>query len=230
MFELSSKARAALADPRFRPKRYDLIEKIRERGVEDLEILHLFDSVPRHLFLPEATWTRGYLDGPLPIGFGQTASQPSLQAYYLNVLRPEMGETVLEIGTGCGYLTALLALMTDRVYSIERVRDLSVRARHALDDVGIHNVALLVGDGTIGWRKYAPFDVIVVSAASPGIPDALVEQLSVGGRMLIPVGSMEEQRLVLVTKTESGEIEQTSLDRCTFVPLIGRFAWPANPE
>jgi len=202
-----------------------LIEEIRSHGIEDLEILQLFDQVPRHLFLPEGIWPRAYEDAPIPIGYHQTASQPSLQAYYLTLLRPDRNEKVLEIGTGSGYLTALLALMADRVYSVERVRELSQRARKALDALALKNVALLVGDGTIGWRKYAPFDVVVVSAAAPSIPPALVDQLGERGRMLIPLGSKDAQELVLVRKDGFIVTEEVVKGDCTFVPLLGRFAW-----
>ncbi len=215
----------ALADTRYAGYRRKLIEDIRARGVEDLEILQLFDRVPRHIFLPEGVRPRAYEDGPIPIGFGQTASQPSLQAHYLSILRPGPDDKVLEIGTGCGYLTALLCLMADRVYSVERVRELSQRARKALDAFGVKNTALLVGDGTIGWRKYAPFDVIVVSAASPSVPQALVDQLGDGGRMLIPVGSKDTQELRLVQKTGFAVTEEVVGSEVTFVPLLGRFAW-----
>lgn len=215
-----------LGDHRFVGYRRKLIEDIRARGIDDLETLQMFDRVPRHLFLPEGVWPRAYEDAPIPIGFGQTASQPSLQAYYLSLLEPTSKEKVLEVGTGSGYLTALLALIADRVYSIERVRELSQRARTALDSMGVKNVALLVGDGTIGWRKYQPFDVIVVSAASPSVPSALVDQLADEGRMLIPVGSRESQDLVLVRKTGFLVTEEVVKGECTFVPLLGRFAWP----
>ena len=215
----------ALDDTRFVGYRRKLIEDIRARGVDDLETLQLFDMVPRHLFLPEGVWPRAYEDAPVPIGFGQTASQPSLQAYYLSLLRPRSDEKTLEIGTGSGYLTALLSLMSDRVYSVERVRKLSQRARLALDELAVQNVALLVGDGTIGWRKYEPFDVIVVSAASPSVPSALVDQLGDGGRMLIPVGSRESQDLVLVRRTGFAVTEEVVKGECKFVPLLGRFAW-----
>jgi len=214
-----------LADARYAGYRRKLIEEIRSRGVDDLEILQLFDRVPRHVFLPEGVQPRAYEDGAIPIGFGQTASQPSLQAHYLSILRPGPDDKVLEIGTGCGFLTALLCLMADRVYSVERVRELSVRARQALDAFGVNNAALLVGDGTIGWRKYAPFDVIVVSAASPSVPQALVDQLADGGRMLIPVGSRDIQELILVQKTGFAVTEEPVGGEVKFVPLLGRFAW-----
>jgi protein-L-isoaspartate(D-aspartate) O-methyltransferase len=215
----------ALGDVRFAGYRRKLIEDIRARGVDDLEILELFDRVPRHVFLPDGVQPRAYEDAPIPIGFGQTASQPSLQAYYLSILRPGPNDKVLEIGTGCGYLTALLSLMADRVYSIERVRELSQRARKALDAFGVKNAALLVGDGTIGWRKYAPFDVIVVSAAGPSVPQTLVDQLDDGGRMLIPVGGRDTQDLTLVRRTGFAVTEETVGGAVKFVPLLGRFAW-----
>lgn len=214
-----------LGDVRYAGYRRKLIEDIRARGVEDLEILQLFDRVPRHIFLPEGVQPRAYEDKAIPIGYGQTASQPSLQAFYLSILRPTEEDKVLEIGTGCGYLTAILALMADRVYSVERVRELSKRARKALDAFGVKNAALLVGDGTIGWRKYAPFDVIVVSAASPSVPKALVDQLADGGRMLIPVGSRDIQELILVRRTGFAVTEEAVGGEVKFVPLLGRFAW-----
>lgn len=218
-----------LEEPRFIGYRRRLIEEIRSRGIEDLEILQLFDRVPRHLFVPEGVWPRAYEDAPIPIGYGQTASQPSLQARYLSVLRPGPDDRVLEVGTGSGYFTALLALMADRVYSVERVRALSRRAREALDRLELRNVALLVGDGSIGWRKYAPFQVITVAAASPGIPPALVDQLADPGRMLIPVGSRDEQELLLVRKEEGEVTEEVALEEVTFVPLLGTFAWTEEP-
>lgn len=212
-------------DVRFVSSRRRLIEEIRNRGIEELEILQLFDRVPRHLFLPEGIRHRAYEDSALPIGYGQTASQPSLQALTLSILRPGPGDRVLEIGTGSGYQTALLALAAERVYSVERVRELSGRARDALDQLRLPNVALLVGDGTIGWRKYAPFQVVVVSAASPSVPPALVEQMADPGRMLIPVGGREHQELILVRK-EGGRVTQEVVeDRVAFVPLLGRFGW-----
>ena len=205
--------------------RRKLIEEIRGHGVSDLGILQLFDRVPRHDFLPEGVQPRAYEDAPIPIGFGQTASQPSLQALYLSILSPTADDVVLEIGTGCGFLTALLCLVADRVYSIERVRELSQRSRRALDQFGVKNAALLVGDGAIGWKKYAPFDVIVVSAASPSVPEALVDQLADGGRMLIPIGTRDAQELMLVQKTGFAVTQEIVAGEVTFVPLLSRFAW-----
>jgi len=215
-----------MSDYRFTAQRGALIEEIRGRGVTDLELLRLFDLVPRHLFLPEGVWNRAYEDAPLPIGYGQTASQPSLQARSLQALNPGSEDRVLEIGTGSGFFTALLARLSDRVFSVERIRELSLRARKALDGLEIRNVALLVGDGSIGWRKYAPFDVITVAAASPSVPSALVDQLAPGGRLLLPVGTREAQDMVLVTRDAGGDLHQeVAIPDCTFVPLLGRYGW-----
>lgn len=209
---------------RFVAQRRALIERLQERGIHDLEILRAFDLVPRHEFLPQAVWHRAYEDAPVPIGFGQTASQPSLQALYMQLLDLQPADRVLEIGTGSGFQTAVLAHLVDRVYSVERIRELSVRARPILDRMRISNVALLVGDGTIGWSRYAPYDAILVAAGAPEIPQPLMEQLAIGGRMLTPVGTRDMQRLVLVERTPDGFETEEVLD-CTFVPLLGRFGW-----
>ncbi len=213
-----------VSDLRYERLRRELIEAIREKGIEDLEVLRAFDQVPRHLFLPEAVHHRAYEDAPLPIGYQQTASQPSLQALYLQTLRLQPKEKVLEIGTGSGFQTALLAQLAANVYSIERVRELSVRARAVLDQLRIANVALLVGDGTIGWSKYAPYDAILVTAGAPTPPPALLEQLAPGGRMLIPVGGRDLQVLRLYRRGEGG-FQHEDVTPCAFVPLVGRFGW-----
>ena len=210
---------------RYERQRHQLIETIRERGIADLAVLQAFDRVPRHLFVPEAVQHRAYEDAAIPIGFGQTASQPSLQALYLQVLQLQPTDRVLEIGTGSGYQTALLAQLAGHVYSIERVPELSARARAALDRLRITNVALLVGDGTVGWSRYAPYDAILVAAAAPSIPPALVEQLAPDGRQLIPLGDRDEQVLTEVRRDAEGRITQRPITRCTFVPLLGRFGW-----
>ncbi|MGH7480812.1 MAG: protein-L-isoaspartate(D-aspartate) O-methyltransferase [Longimicrobiales bacterium] len=205
-------------------QRRHLIEAVREQGIDDLEILQVFDKVPRHLFLPESVHHRAYEDAPLPIGFGQTATQPSLQALYLKLLRLNSRDRVLEVGTGSGYQTALLAHLAGHVYSIERVRAHSVRARQVLDQLRIPNVALLVGDGTVGWSRYAPYDAVLVAAAAPDVPPALLDQLAEGGRLLIPIGQREEQVLTMFRRTED-RIEREEHGRCTFLPLVGRFGW-----
>ena len=214
----------ALNDRRHERARRQLIETIGERGIHDLAVLRAFDLVPRHIFLPAAAQHRAYEDAPIPIGFGQTASQPSLQALYMQLLDLQPADKVLEVGTGTGFQTAVLAQLAGHVYSVERIRELSTRARTIIDALRIPNVALLTGDGTIGWSKYAPYDAILVAAAAPGVPDALVDQLAPGGRMLIPVGDRTEQKLTLVRKTPTG-IESQDVANVTFVPLIGRFGW-----
>jgi protein-L-isoaspartate(D-aspartate) O-methyltransferase len=214
----------ALSGRRYERQRRQLIETISERGITDLEILRLFDLVPRHQFVPDSVMHRAYEDAPLPIGFGQTASQPSLQALYLQVLRIGANDKVLEIGTGSGYQTALLAHLAGHVYSVERIRELSIRARAALDAMRLSNVALLVGDGTIGWSRYAPYDAILVAAAAPSAPQTLIDQLAPGGRMLIPIGDRNTQTLTLFEKSEEG-IRTENITACAFVPLLGRFGW-----
>jgi protein-L-isoaspartate(D-aspartate) O-methyltransferase len=217
----------ALTDRRFERQRRQLIETIRERGIDDLEVLRAFDLVPRHSFVPEASRHRAYEDTALPIGYGQTASQPSLQALYLQTLRIQPTDRVLEVGTGTGFQTALLAQLAAHVYSIERIRELSIRARQLLDELRISNVALLVGDGTIGWSRYAPYDAILVAAGAPSTPQALLDQLTDGGRMLIPIGDRHQQQLTLLRKTAAG-VTTEEVGRCIFVPLLGRFGWPAE--
>lgn len=213
-----------LNDRRFERQRRQLIEAIADQGIDDLEVLRAFDLVPRHLFVPESVQHRAYEDAPLPIGFQQTASQPSLQALYLKLLKLQPTDRVLEIGTGSGYQTALLGHLAGHVYSIERIRELSQRARAVIDQLRIPNVALLVGDGTIGWSRYAPYDAILVGAGAPSVPQALIDQLSMGGRMLIPIGTLDEQQLTMVRKTEEG-ITTEEVARCIFVPLLGKYGW-----
>ena len=202
-----------------------LIETMQDRGIHDLAVLEAFSRVPRHAFVPEAVRHRAYDDAPVPIGFGQTASQPSLQALYMQRLGIEPKHRILEVGTGSGYQTAVLAILGGQVYSIERIAALSQRARKALDEMRLSNVALMVGDGTLGWGKFAPYDRILVAAGSPSVPQALVDQLAPDGAMAIPVGDREMQTLEIVRKDEQGRIELESVTECTFVPLVGRFAW-----
>jgi protein-L-isoaspartate(D-aspartate) O-methyltransferase len=203
-----------------------LVEALQEKGVRDLSVLRAFDLTPRHLFVPTGMRHRAYEDSALPIGNGQTISQPSTHARYLELLGLTGKERVLEIGTGSGYQTVLLSHLASQVFSIERVGTLVTKARDAIRAAGASNVSLLSGDGTLGWREYAPYDAILVTAGSPSIPTPLAEQLSEGGRMLIPIGDREEQILTLVTK-RGEELERRDIGAARFVPLIGKYGWPA---
>lgn len=211
-------------DPEFRGARRRLVETIRARGINDLAVLRAFEMTPRHLFVPTGIWHRAYEDQPLPIGSGQTISQPSIHAKYLELLRLQGREKVLEIGTGSGYQTVLLAHLVAQVFSIERIAPLLEQARQNIQRAGVRNVSLLLGDGTIGWRQYAPYDAILVSAASPRVPDPLVEQLAEGGKLLIPLGGMEEQELVMFTK-QGDQLVREAILPVRFVPLLGMHGW-----
>jgi protein-L-isoaspartate(D-aspartate) O-methyltransferase len=199
--------------------RVRLVETLRARGVRDLTVLRAFAQVPRHLFVPEAVRHRAYEDAALPIGNGQTISQPYTQARYLEALRLTGRERVLEVGTGSGYQTALLAAVAAQVFTIERVRDLAERAQQALRQAGAA-VSLLVGDGTLGWSAYAPYDAILVAAGGPEVPPPLLEQLAPGGRLLIPLGERGAQTLTLVER-RGGELRRTPIGDARFVPLLG---------
>lgn len=197
-----------------------LIEELQTKGISDLAVLRAFDEVPRHFFVPSGVRHRAYEDAPLPIGHGQTISQPWVHARYLELLGLTGRERVLEIGTGSGFQTALLTRLAAQVFSIERIPALAQEARDALAECGIRSVVQRVGDGSLGWPEFAPYDAILVGAASPEVPRPLVEQLAIGGQLLVPIGGREEQVLVRVRRTEAGQ-ERTSLDAMRFVPLIG---------
>ena len=201
-----------------------LVETLRRKGVRDLSVLRAIQMVPRHLFVPESVRHRAYDDVALPIGSGQTISQPYVQARYLELIALTGQEKVLEIGTGSGYQTALLALVASMVFSVERVAALAQSARSALAAAGVRNVTVLVGDGTLGWRPFAPYDAILVSAASPEVPAPLVEQLAPGGRMVIPLGDRASQTLTLVERHGDGVRTSTVAD-VRFVPLVGEFGF-----
>ena len=198
-----------------------LVETLQAKGIHDLGVLRAVSLVPRHRFVPEGVKHRAYEDAALPIGGGQTISQPWVQARYIEVLGLTGKEKVLEIGTGSGYQTALLAVLADRVFSVERVPELTREARKIMLELGIKNVTIMGGDGTLGWRPYAPYDAILVAAASPEAPRPLLEQLAVGGRLVIPIGDREKQVLHLMTRRDQGNYETTTLDEVRFVPLIG---------
>jgi len=201
-----------------------LLEELRDRGVRDLAVLRAFDLTPRHLFVPSGLQHRAYADTPLPIGNGQTISQPSVHGRALELLRFGGSERVLEIGTGSGYQTVLLAHLAAHVFSVERIAALLDQAREVIRACGVANVTLLLGDGTYGWRAHAPYDAVVVSAAAPAVPQPLLDQLADGGRLIAPLGGRNEQRLVLITKR--GEtFERQAFDPVRFVPLLGDHGW-----
>ncbi len=216
---------ARAVEPGFSGARRRLIETLQDKGIKDLAVLRAIDMVPRHKFVPESTRHRAYEDAALPIGAGQTISQPYVHARALELLQLTGSERVLEIGTGSAYQTALLAELAAQVFSIERVSTLLERARALLGELGVRNVSLLLGDGTLGWSNYAPFDGIVVGAGAPHVPPALEAQLAEGGRLLLPIGDRDEQVLAVFTK-RGGQLERRDITPVRFVPLIGAGGWP----
>lgn len=213
-------------EPDFRGPRRRLIESLQANGISDLAVLRAIDEVPRHLFVPTGVRHRAYEDSSLPIGNGQTISQPSVHARYLQELRLTGRERVLEIGTGSAYQTALLSKLVEQVFSIERVGTLMDRSREILQRTGARNVSLLLGDGTLGWSSYGPYDAILVSAAAPKVPQPLADQLAEGGRLLVPLGGREEQVLAVITKRGT-ELERRDIGPVRFVPLVGKYGWPS---
>jgi protein-L-isoaspartate(D-aspartate) O-methyltransferase len=204
-----------------------LVEALREKGIHDLAVLRAVATVPRHRFVPESVRHRAYEDSALPIAAGQTISQPFVQARSLEMLRLTGRERVLEVGAGSGYQTALLAMIAGNVIAVERVPALVTSAKAVLNELGIRNVTVVLGDGTLGWRSLAPFDAIVVAAASPEVPEPLIEQLAPGGRMVIPLGNRDSQTLTLVEKGSS-RITQMPVGDVRFVPLLGEFGFGAD--
>jgi len=198
-----------------------LVQRLREEGIENSDVLSAIANVPRHVFVDEALASRAYEDTALPIGSGQTISQPYVVARMTEALLAgrQPLTRVLEVGTGCGYQTAVLASVAQKVFSIERIEALLFKAREHLHALRINNVRTRYGDGYEGWQEQAPFDAVLVAAAPPELPTPLIEQLALGGRLVVPVGSSGGQDLVLVERTESG-LEQRILERVSFVPLV----------
>ena len=197
-----------------------LVEQLRGMGIDDDIVLEVIRTTPRHLFVDEALASRAYENTALPIGFNQTISQPYIVAAMTRALyRSGRLDRVLEIGAGCGYQSAVLAALAERVFSIERIAALANKLRSRLHDLRISNVRVRHGDGFHGWPEHAPFDAILVAAAPVGVPDALVQQLAIGGRLILPVGRAGRQELRLLTRTVGG-IEETALERVSFVPLL----------
>jgi len=213
---------------RFQKLRIKMVEtQIRARGVTDERVLAAMAKIPRHLFIDEALIEQAYNDNPLPIGKSQTISQPYIVALMTAALKLTGKEKVLEIGTGSGYQTAILAELAEQVFSIERIAQLAAGARKRLDALNCFNVAMRVGDGTYGWREESPFDGIMVTAGAPKVPAILMEQLAVGGRLVIPTGGRISQELLRVTRMSAdlNEVKTEVLCGCRFVDLIGEHGW-----
>ncbi len=207
--------------------------QIKARGIHNKKLLDSFLKVERHFFVPESMISYAYEDGPLGIGKGQTISQPYMVAIMIDLLDLKEDDVVLEIGTGSGYQTALLAEMAKKIYSIERIESLAISAQKLLKNLGYNNIFIQVGDGTMGWqnrqedksyKKVIKFNAIIISAAAPEIPEKLVEQLSEGGRMVLPYGKHFSQELLRITK-KRGKIKKENFGGCMFVPLIGQYGW-----
>ena len=201
-------------------------EQLVPRGIKDARVLEAMGKVPRHLFVDEALRDKAYGDHPLPIGEGQTISQPFMVGRMTELLRLAGAEKVLEVGTGSGYQAAVLAQLAERVCAIERLAKLATRARETLEGLGITNVWVRTANGTFGWPDEAPFDRILVAAGGPSVPPPLLEQLAEGGRMVMPVGPANYQKLQVIDKI-GGQPRVTEDSECVFVKLIGKFAWEA---
>ena len=204
-------------------------EQLVSRGVRDQRVTEAMKKVPRHLFVEKALWERAYEDHPLPIGDGQTISQPFMVGTMTQALGLQGKEKVLEIGTGSGYQSAVLAELADQVFTIERVESLSKKAQDIIGQLNYQNVVLRMGDGCLGWREFSPFDGILVTAGAPEVPKVLFEQIKDGGRMIIPIGGSKSQELILVRK-KGEKMKKETLCSCVFVPLIGRGAWTAEGQ
>lgn len=199
-------------------------EQIVGRGIKDARVIEAMRKIPRHLFVDAGIVNRSYDDSALPIGEKQTLSQPYMAARMTEALGLAGEEKVLEVGTGSGYQTALLAELCFNVFSVEKIRALARKARALLDRLEYHNIAIHVGDGTIGWSEHAPYDAIIVAAGAPATPKPLLEQLTVGGRLVIPVGDDQSQTLVRITRSAAGFTEER-LGECRFVKLLGKYGW-----
>jgi protein-L-isoaspartate(D-aspartate) O-methyltransferase len=213
-------------DDPYRESRHAMVsQQIQSRGVRSTRVLEVLRSVPRHCFVPDSFVDEAYKDKPLPIGHGQTISQPYMVASMTEAAEVGADERVLEVGTGSGYQTAILALLADRVFSVERVPELASRAESTLKELGYCNVTIRIGDGSEGWISEAPFNVILVTAGAPQVPQPLVDQLDDGGRLVIPVENSFSQVLTIVCKV-GDKIREVRRERCSFVPLIGKHGWP----
>lgn len=206
--------------------RYRMVEEqLLGRDIKDNNVLEVFKKVPRHRFVDALNQGNAYDDFPLPIGNGQTISQPYIVSLMVQLIDVRNTDRVLEIGTGSGYETAILAELAKEVFSVERIGLLAERSKKILEGLGYDNIFIKIGDGTLGWKEFAPFDKIIVTASSPDIPGPLVDQLSDEGIMVIPIGPRFSQRLVLVEKSKKGRVSKADKSNCVFVPLIGEYGW-----
>ncbi|MFY9608172.1 MAG: protein-L-isoaspartate(D-aspartate) O-methyltransferase [Blastocatellia bacterium] len=208
----------------YQPHRARMIDLLRSRGIRDERVLKSMGDIPRHLFVPEALAAKAYGDHALPIGDMQTISQPYMVARMTELLETNENSTVLEIGAGSGYQTAVLSAVAGRVFAIERISELARNAQRNIRRLGCYNATVKWFDGTIGWSDHAPYDGILVAAGSPEIPEPLIKQLSVGGKLVIPIGDSEQQVLVRLIRTETGMTREDH-GLCQFVKLIGRHGW-----
>ena len=213
---------------RFQKQRMKMVDgQLRARGIIDQRVLRAMEKIPRHLFIDEGLAAQAYNDNPLPIDRQQTISQPYIVALMSEAMGLTGKEKVLEIGTGSGYQTAILAELAERVFTIERIAALAMRARKIIESLNYYNVAVRVGDGTYGWREESPFSAIMVTAGAPRIPKLLIDQLVIGGRLVIPVGNRSSQVLLKVTRLSQDpeDLKQEDLGGCRFVDLIGEHGW-----
>jgi protein-L-isoaspartate(D-aspartate) O-methyltransferase len=218
---------------RYEKQRKKMVDaQIRSRGIRDERVLRAMGKIPRHLFVDEGLVDQAYNDSPLPIGEKQTISQPYIVALMTEALGLGGREKVLELGTGSGYQAAILAELADRVFTIERIASLAQKARRLLESLNYYNVVIRVGDGTYGWREESPFDAILVAAGSPSIPRTLVEQLAVGGSLVIPVGGRFTQNLIKLTRLSENpeDVKKEDLGGCRFVSLIGEHGWKMEQQ
>lgn len=215
-----------MEDRKFVQRRKSLIDELRRKGIKDEGVLTAIDTVPRHRLIVTALHNRAYEDTALPIGLGQTISQPYTVAAQSELLEVKKGQKILEIGTGSGYQAMVLCELGANLYSVERHQKLYERAKDTLRDLG-YKAMLKQGDGTLGWTAYAPYDGIIVTAGAPIVPEDLVAQLSVGGKLVIPVGDSEKQMMLRITRVSEKEYHQEEFDNFKFVPLIGEKGWGA---
>lgn len=209
---------------RYKSQRKDMVDLLRRRNISDERVLKIMSEIPRHIFVPEAFRHKSYGDHALPIGHNQTISQPFMVALMTEIIEVDKDSTILEIGAGSGYQTAVLSALAGRVFALERISELARTAQANIRSIGCYNATVKWFDGTVGWSEFAPYDAILVAAGSPQIPQPLIDQLAIGGRLVIPIGDGDQQTLLRIIKTETGVVREEH-GLCQFVKLIGRHGW-----